>query len=141
MSRQLKLRFAKPEESEQIIDWLNQHQDTNQYNPDILKSPSLTVLCSYNGQGPQQYILLDKVLMLDASAPKPGLDSMNAAQSFRDFTKAALLLASGQGIRYVYALDCGDGLDEMAKNHHYELVGKKLDNGDVQAFKLYRITV
>ncbi len=136
---QLKLRFAKPAEAEQIVDWLHA-SDYNEYNPDTLNSSSLRIFCSYDDSGPQQYILLNKVLMLDSSAPKPGLDKLVAAQSFRDFTKAALLLASAEGLREVYALDCGGGLDKMAQNNHFKLLGKEVD-GKFEPYRVYRITV
>lgn len=140
MTHQLKLRFARPDEAEQIVDWLHKNEH-NEYNPDTMKSTALRILCSYNEEGPQQYILLNKVLMLDSAAPRPGLDPLNAAQSFRDFTKAALLLASAEGLREVYALDCGGGLDKMAKNHHYELLGKTDEKGNFRPYSVYRITV
>src|SRR5260370_11128886 len=136
---QRKLRFAKPAEAEQIVDWLHA-SDYNEYNPDTLNSSSLRIFCSYDDSGPQQYILLNKVLMLDSSAPKPGLDKLVAAQSFRDFTKAALLLASAEGLREVYALDCRGGLDKMAHNNHFKLIGKEVD-GKFEPYRVYRITV
>ena len=136
---QLKLRFAQPNEGEQIIEWLSASEH-NEYNPDTLKTNGLRILCSYDETGPQQYILLTKVMMLDSSAPKPGLDKFTAAQSFRDFTKAALLLASADGVREIYALDCGGGLDVMAKNNHFKLLGKEV-NGKFEPYKVYRITV
>lgn len=139
MARQLKLRFARPEDSRQIAEWLHS-SEYNEFNAETLKSPSLSVLCSYDETGPQNYILINKVLMLDSTAPRPGIDVGTAAQSMRDFTKSALLLASGQGISEIYALDMGGGLGEMAQNHHFKLLGKEV-NGKFEAYKIYRITV
>lgn len=78
--------------------------------------------------------------MLDSAAPRPGLDALNSVQSFRDFTKAALLIASGESINEVYAIDCGGGLDKLATNNHYELLGREID-GKFVPFRIYRILV
>jgi len=139
MAEQLKLRFATPEDSDEIIEWLN-NSEHNEYNPETLKSKSLRILCSYDKEGSQQYGLINKVLMLDSTAQRPGISRLNAAQSFRDFTKAALLMASGEGINEVYAIDLGGGLADMAINHHYKLLGKEVD-GKFEPYRIYRITV
>ena len=76
--------------------------------------------------------------MLGSFAPKPGIDRSTAAQALRDFTKAALLMASGEGISEVYFLDGAGGVAELAKGNHYELLGEEI-GGKFVPFKVYRI--
>lgn len=137
--RQLKIRFGKPDEAEEIVDWLSRNS-LNKYDPDTTKNPSLRILCAYDENGAQAYIPLEKFLMLGSFAPKPGIEKSTAAQALRDFTKAALLLASGDGLTEVYFLDGAGGVAEMAKGNHYELLGEEID-GKFEPYRVYRIKV
>ena len=126
--KQQKIRFAEKADAEQILEWMRQNHENN-FDSEILSYPTLRVLCAYDSDGPVNYLPFQKVLFLESAAHRPGATTGQKAQSFRDFTKAAELLASGEGIREIYFLDGGGGLGEMATHHGYELL----------PFKVYRM--
>lgn len=122
------MRFAGDGDANQIVDWLNKTA-SNQFDPAILKFPTLRVLCSYNGTGPVSYLPFHRVLMLESVAANPEASLRDRVQAVRDFTKGVELLASAEGIKEIYFLDGGGGLGEMATHHGYELL----------PFKVYRM--
>jgi hypothetical protein len=124
--KQQKVRWAQPEDSAQILEWVHANEKVNLFNADILKYPTLRVFCSYDENGPINYLPFQRVFMLESAAPRPGATAAELAQSFRDLTKAAELTASGEGIREIYFLDGGGGLGEMATHHDYELLPYKV---------------
>ncbi len=117
--KQLKLRFARPEESGQVVEWIRGNPE-NDFDPDILNYPTLQVFCAYSDEGVEAYIPSHNVKVLESTALKPGIEIGVAAQALRDFTKAAELMASTQNIRELYFLCRDDALIAMAKNHGYE---------------------
>jgi hypothetical protein len=117
--KQLKLRFARPEEAKQVTDWIREHPE-NDFDPDIIGYPTLQVFCAYSDNGVEAYIPTHNVKVLESTALKPGIDIGTAAQALRDFTKAAELIASGQDIRELYFLCRDEALISMAENHGYE---------------------
>ncbi len=123
--KQLKLRFARPEESTQVMEWIKTHPE-NDFDPDIIGYPTLQVFCAYSDDGVEAYIPTHNVKVLESTALKPGIEISTAAQALRDFTKAAELMASGQNIRELYFLCRDEALIAMAENHGYELMPFKI---------------
>ncbi len=117
--KQLKLRFARAEESKQVMDWIREHPE-NDFDPDIIDYPTLQVFCAYSDDGVEAYIPTHNVKVLESTALRPGVDIGTAAQALRDFTKAAELMASSQNIRELYFLCRDEALIAMARNHGYE---------------------
>ena len=87
------------------------------------------------------YNMLSKALIMESAAPRPGLDPLTAAMAFRDFTKASWLIGSGENIPNIYALDVGGGLDRMALNNHFELLGRESEGQVFQPFRVFRTKV
>jgi len=121
MARQLKLRFGRPEEADQVVEWLRANPN-NDFDPDISSYPTLQVFCAYSDDGPEAYIPTHNVKVLESTALKPGIELGVAAQALRDFTKAAELMASSQNIRELYFLCRDEALISMATQHGYELM-------------------
>lgn len=119
--KQLKIRFAKQDDVAQIVNWLNANP-INQFDPGILEYPTLRIFAAYSDAGNEAFIPFQRVLMLESYAPRPGLERAVSAQALRDFTKAAELTASAEGVREIYFLDGGDGVAEMALANGYEEV-------------------
>ena len=119
--RQLKMRFAGPQEVEQIAEWL-QATPNNLFDKDILGYPSLRVICSYNGEGPEAYLPSQRVLMLESLATKPGIEPMAAAQAFRDLVKGQELVASQEGVKELYFVCRDPNVIDVAKHHGFEVL-------------------
>lgn len=119
--KQLKLRFARAEETAQVMEWIKSHPE-NDFDADIANYPTLQVFCAYSEEGVEGYIPTHNVKVLESTAMRPGVEISTAAQALRDFTKAAELMASSQNIRELYFLCRDEALIAMAKNHGYELM-------------------
>jgi hypothetical protein len=123
--KQLKVRFARPEETEQILEWLKANSQ-NYFGERIFKYPSLKILCAYEDSGePVAYLPIHNVLMMESIAVNPKASNMNKAQALRDVTKACELIADGQGMREIYFVGGHGGVGEMAdskKGHSFKEV-------------------
>ena len=108
--KQLKIRFFREDEVSQLQSWLAANP-AGRYDADILTYPTLQVLCSYSDQGAEAYLPVQRSLVLETYAPKPG--TVNA-QAVRDLMKGAEIIASGHGIREIYFLGGDNGMGELA---------------------------
>lgn len=122
--KQLKVRFGRPEDAAQIVNWLAGNSG-NSFDPDILKYPTLRTLCAYNGS-PVAYLPSQQALVLESYAPKPGLSEEESALALRDLVKGMELLASSLNIREIYFLDGDNGVAGMAVRHGFEELPMKI---------------
>lgn len=130
-------RCAEEKDVPTIVHWLNGNPD-NRFDPDILKYPSLRLICSYRpGEDPTAYLPSQKVLilesvrvtrsrMLESLASNPESSELDKAKALKDLVKATGLLASTEGIKEIYFLDGGGGVAELATKHGFEEVNMKV---------------
>ena len=124
--KQLRLRAATPEDAKTITEWLNQNP-FNQFDPAILQYPTLRVICSSKPGGePVAFLPSQKALILESLAVNPSATPLDSAQAMRDLTKAYTLYASTEGIREIYILDGGGGVDQLAQHHGFEQLNYRL---------------
>jgi hypothetical protein len=115
--KQLKIRFARPEERVILLDWLNANA-LNRFDPGIMSYPTLQVLCAY-GDEPEAYLPVQRALVLESYAPKPNMGIPNPG-AIRDLMKASELVADGHGIREIYFIGGEGGMGELAERHGFE---------------------
>lgn len=118
--KQLKIRFAEPEDVKTCVDWLNATKG-NLYDPGILKYPTLRILCAYNG-APVAYLPTQRALFLESLAVNPEAPLLERAQAFRDLVKNSQLLASDGGIKELYMLCEDENVLKVAEGHGFERV-------------------
>ena len=123
--KQLKLRPATPEDSKELVQWLNSNP-LNEFESVILKYPTLRVIASYAPDRVICYLPTQKVLVLESLAVNPKASGLEKAQAVTDLTKAAELLASSEGIRELWFLDGAGGLGAVAEKHGFELLPYKV---------------
>jgi hypothetical protein len=116
--KQLKLRIAVPEDAEQIVDWLNANP-ANEFDPGILKYPTLQVLCSYNSE-PVAYLPTQHALFLESVAMNPEASEADQPQALRDLVKGAELLASKDGVKEIYFLATDPKVLKIAVDHGFQ---------------------
>lgn len=87
----------------------------NEYDKGILDYPTLRVLVAYDGQE-EHYLPTQQVLVLES------ISAQIPPNALRDLVKGAQLLASTTGIRELYFLDGGGGLDKFAEHRGFEEV-------------------
>lgn len=116
--RELKLRVAVPEDTEKIVEWLNANP-RNLFDPDILKYPTLRVLCAYNG-APVAFLPTQKALFLESLAVNPQANDLERAEALRDLVKGAQLLASSDGIKEIYLFGEDKTVLDIAEKRGFE---------------------
>lgn len=117
---QLKMRIALPEDTKQIIEWLNGNP-RNLFDPDILKYPTLRVLCAYNSE-PVCFLPTQQALFLESTAMNPRALDPDRAQALRDLVKGAELLASTNGIKEIYMFGADEAVIKIAQDHGFERI-------------------
>jgi hypothetical protein len=118
--RQLKIKLATPDQTKQLVEWLNSTKG-NLFDPDILKYPTLRTLCSYNGEN-VAYMPVQKALFLESLAVNPDSSLMDRAQAFRDLVKASELMASSDQIKEMYMICDDDNVLKVAEGHGFERI-------------------
>lgn len=117
--RQLKLRFAVPEDKDQLLEWLHATPN-NDFDPNILTYPTLRTMCSYNGAGPVAFLPTHKAMILESTALAPSISEIDSAQALRDLVKAAQLMASAEGMKELYFIVSDEAIAKVAADHGFE---------------------
>lgn len=133
--KQLNLRYAREGESEQILSWMKGNL-SNHFDPQILKYPTLRMLCSY-GDMPVCYLPVHKVLMMESIAVNPEASRFDVAQALRDLTKATQLIADAEQMKEVYFVGGHGGVGEMAAGngkHNFERM--TLDSKPAEIYRM-----
>lgn len=115
---ELKLRGGLPDDTAQIIEWINA-DPKNLFDPDILKYPTLRVLCAYNG-GPVAFLPTQRALFLESTAMNPKSGDIERAMALRDLVKGAELLASAEGIKEIYVFGHDERVLKIAARHGFQ---------------------
>ncbi len=136
--KQLKIGLAQPSDAEQLGEWLCSTKG-NLYDPDILKAPTLTAACAYNGEGPIAYLPAQNVLVLESLAVKPGSPPLENGQAFRDLVKAMELVASQRQIREIIFVCADESVVKVAQNHGFEVLGDKQEDGSIKPWTTVRM--
>jgi len=119
--KQLKVRIAGPEDAKQLGDWLCATKG-NLFDPDILKAPTLTAVCSYSENGAVAYLPAQNVLVLESLAVKPGAAPIETGQAFRDLVKGMELIASQRQIREIMFMCEDENVIRVAEGHGFERI-------------------
>ena len=125
MSKEYILRFAAPEEKEEVKSRLRANP-LNEFVADghILDYPSTQVLVAQREEE-KHFLPVQKVLMLESIS-----DSIDPV-AIRDLIKGSELVASANQIREIYFLDGAGGIDGLAKRRGFEEL----------PYKVYRLKV
>jgi hypothetical protein len=117
---QLKLRVAVPDDEKQIVEWLNQNPQ-NLFDPDVLKYPTLRVLCAY-GDEPVAFLPTQQALFLESLGINPKSSEDDRAQALRDLVKGAELVASASGIKEIYLFGRDERVLAIAEKRGFERI-------------------
>ena len=126
MSRHVFIRPAMASDVKSIYDWsvgnLKSNGLTATTEMDCLKYPSTTTFCAYDESGPLAYLPIQKVLMMETFAPRPGLTELQQAQVLKEFVQATVTHAHQNGIGEIYYLGSDEKTDSFARHNVYEYV-------------------
>jgi hypothetical protein len=97
------------------LDWglENSH---GEFDAQVPLFPSSTTWCAYDKDGPLVFQTIQKPLMLETLAPRPGATKEQVALAMKELTQNAITLAHASGSGEIYFLSTEPGTDHMAGN-------------------------
>jgi len=119
--RPIFVRPAQAEEAQQFIDWAKENP-VNEFDPEVAKFPSSVTWAAYDQDGPVAFQTIQRPLVLESLAPRPGLSKTQTASVLRELTQNAVTQCHLQGAGEIYFLGSDPATDEFAQNWIFEKV-------------------
>lgn len=119
--RSIFIRLAKEEEAQLYFDWA-QENPVNEFDPEVAKFPSSVTWAAYDQDGPVAFQTIQRPLVLESLAPRPGLSKLQTAQVLKEFTQNAVTQCHLQGAGEILFLGSDPATDEFAQNWVFEKV-------------------
>ena len=102
-------------EGQLFFDWAKENPH-GEFDPQVPMFPSSTTWCAYDKDGPLVFQTVQRPLMLETLAPRPGATKEQVALAMKELTQNAITLAHSQGAGELYFLSTEPGKDNMAAN-------------------------
>jgi hypothetical protein len=125
MSKPVFVRSVKPDEGKIFLDWVRENP-VNEFDPDVALFPSSITWCAYDKDGPLAYQTVQRPLMLESLAPRPGATKQQVASALKELTQNAVTQAGLSGAGEIYFLGSDSATSEFATNHIFEEVKMKV---------------
>lgn len=116
----MNVRFAKPEDASQIVQWSKANADKNGFDPSVLLYPTTDVLAVENGNGPVLYFPVQLVGMLESLAPSPDASPEAISKAIFEALQYVATKGRERGAREIYFLASDAGLAEKAERLGFE---------------------
>ena len=115
------IRLAREDEAQLYFDWATE-SSINEFDPEVAKFPSSVTWAAYDQDGPVAFQTIQRPLVLESLAPRPGLSKLQTAQVLKEFTQNAVSQAHLQGAGEIWFLGSDVPTDEFAQNWIFEKV-------------------
>lgn len=125
MSKPIFVRGAKPEETQLFFDWAKENA-RGEFDPEVARFKSSITWCAYDKDGPLAFQTVQRPLMLESLAPRPGATNLQIASALRELTQNAVSQASIIGAGEIYFLGSSDDTNKFATNNIFEEVPMKV---------------
>lgn len=130
MRNHLFVRPAKPEDSEQFLEWSRNTPD-NGFDSKVASYPSTITWCVYDRFGPLAYMPMQCPLVMDSLASRPGASKSEIAAALKELTQEFVTQAHIRGSGEILFLGTEEGTDQMARNQIFEEL----------PYKVYRLKI
>lgn len=117
--RHVFVRAAKPEEAQMFFDWAKENTH-GEFDEEVARFSSSVTWCAYDKDGPLVFQTVQRPLMLESLAPRPGATKEQVALSMKELTQNAVTMAHSMGAGEIYFLGTEDGTNTMAENQIFE---------------------
>ena len=107
------------------FDWATENK-ANEFDPQVALFSSSTTWCAYDKDGPVAFQTIQRPLMLESLAPRPGAARLQIASALRELTQNAITQASLSGAGEIYFLGSSEETNEFATNNIFEEVPMKI---------------
>src|ERR1035441_723698 len=97
------VRPVRNDEGQLYFSWAKENP-VNEFDPAVALFPSSTTWCAYDSDGPVAYQTLQRPIMLESLAPRPGATKIEIASALKELTQNAITVAHSQGAGEIYFL-------------------------------------
>lgn len=119
------VRPVRQNEAQMYFDWAMETPN-NEFDQDVALFPSSRTWVAYDKEGPLGFQTIQRPLMLESLARRPGLSKLQQAAVLRELTQNAVTQAYAEGAGEIYFLGSDPETDEFASNWIFERVNLPL---------------
>jgi len=123
------IRLTKPEESQQVIEWISTTPN-NGYDPDVLGYESTITFCAERDK-PIMYLPIQVTLTLESLGRNPEATHRETVLALNEMLEKVKEFAKAGGIREIYFLSCEKGTIKQAEKFGFHRVMEDRDKGMV----------
>jgi len=120
MSKRIYVRGAYPHETQMFFDWSVENTDKGKFDPEVARFKSSITWCAYDEDGPLVFQTIQRPLMLESLAPRPGATKEQIASAMKELTQNAVTQAHVMDSGELYFLGTDEETNEFAKNKIFE---------------------
>jgi hypothetical protein len=102
-----------PKDGQMFFEWAKESV-VNEFDPEVAKFKSSYTWCAYDQDGPLVYQTIQRPLMLESVASRPGSTKQQIAIAMRELTQNAITQAHLSGAGEIYYLGSDDPTNDMA---------------------------
>lgn len=117
--RHVYVRPAEAHEGQLFFDWASENPH-GEFDPEVAKFRSSTTWCAYDKDGPLVFQTIQRPLMLESLAPRPGATKEQIAVAMKELTQNAITQAHLAGAGEIYYLGSDEGTDALSTNQIFE---------------------
>ena len=119
MPNRIYVRPAQAHEGQLVFDWGMENAKGN-FDPEVARFKSSITWCAYDADGPVCFQTVQRPLMLESLAPRPGATKQQVASAMKELTQNAVSQAHVMDAGEIYFLGSDKDTDEFATNHIFE---------------------
>lgn len=119
MRNHLYVRPATVADADQFTEWSRATPD-NAFDPEVAAYPSTITWCVYDRFGPLMFMPMQRPLMMESAAIRPGASKSEIAAAFKELTQQFVTQAHITGAGEIYFLGSEAGTDFLATNQLFE---------------------
>ncbi len=119
MSRRIYVRPAQAHEGQLVFDWGKENPHGN-FDPEVARFKSSVTWCAYDEDGPLVFQTVQRPLMLESLAPRPGATKQQISLAMKELTQNAITQAHVMDSGEIYYLGSNEGTDHLATNQIFE---------------------
>lgn len=123
--RHIYVRPILENEGQMFFDWASENEH-GEFDAQVPLFPSSTTWCAYDKDGPLVFQTIQRPIMLESLAPRPGASKEQVALAMKELTQNAITQAHLTGAGEIYFLGSEEGTDAMAQNQIFEEVKMKV---------------
>lgn len=113
------VRPAQSHEGQMVFDWGTENSKGN-FDPEVAQFKSSITWCAYDIEGPLVFQTIQRPLMLESLAPRPGATKAQVASAMKELTQNAVTQAHVMEAGEIYFLSSDPETDEFASSHIFE---------------------